>query len=213
MRLYLPFLLLILCGWKWQTHSNLAEASYRHLPEEVQEKLNLTLVKEGSIAPDKVFKDNRNHHYPPSLKRADEWLQRAKNAYFDQDYNEASYAFGVASHYISDSFVAVHNIRKESSGMHSLFESQAGKYLPRALCNVSDINLNEELWQAAKQGHSDWFIWQVTHNPRIPKQEMEKAQALLYKVIMQTFNASCRKEPVIIAQKQLLKKIREIIAA
>ena len=61
-------------SWNWNTHQNIAEKIYYSLPFEEQNNLNLSLIKEGSIAPDKDFKDNVLHHYPPSLNKSLYWL-------------------------------------------------------------------------------------------------------------------------------------------
>ena len=76
-------------GWGWETHQMFAEKTYNSMPSDLREKLNLTAMKEGAIAPDKDFHDNIKHHYPPSYELALKWLNFSCDA--DCDYNNVSY--------------------------------------------------------------------------------------------------------------------------
>src|SRR3990170_830062 len=87
-------------SWNFRTHETFVENVYNSFPRNIQSNLNLTALKEGSTAPDNVFRDYRNHHYPPSYTKALFWLNKTKTSYNESNYNEASYSFGVASHYI-----------------------------------------------------------------------------------------------------------------
>ena len=202
MRKYLfVFLLLLLSGWRWDTHQNLAETAFKSLPLDVQETLNLSAVREGAIAPDKDFRDNVHHRYPYSVPLSMQWLDEARVAYAIKDYDKASYAFGVASHYISDSFAGPHNINYESSDLHSLFERQVDSYQPLSACATGTVNIEDDLWQAATQGHQDWLEWIENKDRTIPQKETEAAVQLLYKVAHATFNTHCI-QPVIVEEKK-----------
>src|SRR3989344_4367570 len=128
-------------GWVWETHQMFAEKTYNSMPSDLREKLNLTAMKEGAIAPDKDFHDNIKHHYPPSYELALKWLNFSCDA--DCDYNNIIYNFGVASHYISDSFVAPHYIAKEPSYLHSEFERQS--YISKVKCYDYNLDLEDAL--------------------------------------------------------------------
>src|SRR3989344_1639489 len=119
--LILSILLLIpnVFAWNWFTHQEIGENVYNALPEDLQNKLNLEKIKEGTIAPDKDFKDNVRHHYPQSYNLTLHWLDVAKNSLETQDYDNASYAFGVATHYVSDSFSAPHYVKNEQNKLSS----------------------------------------------------------------------------------------------
>ncbi len=106
-------------AWSWTTHSDIVDVVYNGLPPEVQKNLNLQTMKDASNEPDEVFKDYTLHNYPNSYGKAKSWLDKGKAAYDKGDYNEASYDYGVASHYISDSFSAPHCVSKEKSSDHS----------------------------------------------------------------------------------------------
>ncbi|MEK6907564.1 MAG: zinc dependent phospholipase C family protein [Nanoarchaeota archaeon] len=176
-------------AWNSKGHNAVVEYVYYKSDFRLQEKLNLTLLKEGSVAPDRVFHDVRLHHYPPSYDLAERWLKGAENNYTLGDYNKASYAFGVASHYISDSFVAPHYISKEPGSLHSKFE-RLNNYNFDVKCYIQDINLNESLVQASKN-KEDWLNWTLTFNSDIPRRELQQAINLTMPVFLNTFNSGC----------------------
>lgn len=97
---------------------------------------------EGSVAPDRVFRDTINHHCYntswrcrdgdwtcpakddcPALEKAGDWIGKAAN----QTKCERWYSVAVASHYFFDSKVFWHRVQGEDGRCHSGFESDAGK--------------------------------------------------------------------------------------
>lgn len=192
MRFYLLLLfLLLLSGWRWDTHANLAEAGYHSLPLEVQKDLNLSLIREGAIAPDKDFHDQFYHRYPYSVELAGKWLDDARLQFALKEYDQAGYSYGVATHYLTDSFAAPHSVSGEPYALHSLFERQVDSYFPKAECTTGSLNLEDDLWDAAKKGHEDWFIWLDNRDRNIPRKEVENAVVLVYKAAHATFGTSC----------------------
>ncbi len=202
------FSLIILClllipnslAWGWKTHQNLVENVYDSFPRELQSKLNITLIREGSIAPDKVFRDNVLHHYPPAYKLALKWFNVSKESFYNNNYDNASYAFGVMSHYITDSFVAPHYIRKEDPKLHSEFERQVSNYIPKIKCEKVDYDLNRSLDEASKH-KEDWEPWLMSKDKLIPEQAAEEAEKLLYSVSLDLFNTNCVEKTKIINTK------------
>ena len=176
-------------AWNSKGHQAVVETMYYAAEFELQKKLNLTLLKEGSTAPDLVFHDVRSHHYPKSYPLAEKWINDAKKNYENQDYNEASYAFGVASHYISDSFVSPHYLSKEPGSLHSEFE-RIKSYNLSIKCYNSVVNLNESLKDATRN-REDWTNWSLTKDPNIPRRELEQAINLTFPVFLTTFNSTC----------------------
>lgn len=176
-------------AWNSKGHQTVVEIIYYKSDFGTQSKLNLTLLKEGAVAPDLVFHDVVKHHYPPSYDLAQKWLKGAENNYTFGNYNKASYSFGVAAHYISDSFVAPHYISKEPSSLHSEFE-RLSNYSFKIDCYKNDVNLNSSLFQASKN-KEDWLNWTLTKNSGIPKRAYKDAVNLTSLVFLDTFNASC----------------------
>ena len=201
-KLFLILLLIIPTAnaWKAETHKNIIEYVYLNLPEEVQAKLNLTILKEGSIAPDRDFKDFRNHHYPASLNKAELWL--------DND-TDLSYNLGVASHYIADSFVAPHNIKGEKYSDHSKFESQVSYYYPSIKCK--DYNFSLEDLKIGAKNSKDWNIWLKTKNSNIPKREVDEATKFLFSIVLKKLNTTCSTLQTETIEKPYINKTKIII--
>jgi hypothetical protein len=187
------FLLLIssVDAWNFKGHQSIVEIVYYASDFKLQEKLNLTLLKEGAIVPDHVFHDVRLHHYPPSYNLAEKWLNSAKEEYDNKNYNNASYSFGVASHYISDSFIAPHYISREPGSLHSEFETQAIKnFNEKIKCYKTKINLNETLFNGTKN-KDDWILWTLSKNETIPKREYLHALNATFPIFLEIFNSTC----------------------
>ena len=182
-------LILQVNAWNSVTHKALATKAYYSLDFDIQNKLNLSYITEGAIAPDLVFHDVVLHHYPPSYYKAIEWLDKAKADYTNNSYNEASYDFGVASHYITDSFVAPHYITKEPSSLHSEFEN-IKNYKFKTKCHSDSLDLNYSL-SLGRLNKNDWTPWLLTKNQSISQKDVEQALYALYPIALETFNSSC----------------------
>ncbi len=178
-------------SWNWPNHQILVERVYYTLDFKTQQELNITLLKEGAIAPDKVFHDNVRHSYPRSYAQTKIWLEKASDSYDKKDFDNASYFFGIASHYISDTFAAPHNVQKEPPKLHLEFESV--KYKPKTKCTGNKIiqDLNYSLFEATQGKKEDWSEWVNTRNDEIPKKGIDQSLELLYPLAIQIFNSSC----------------------
>ncbi len=185
-------------GWNSNYHRSLAETVYYHLDPEIRGNLNLSLIKYGATSPDLVFHDTRFHHYPISYGLAERWLIGAKLNYSLKEYNKASYSFGVASHYISDSFVAPHYVSREPGSLHSEFENINYKF--KSKCNANKIDLNQSLYLGSLN-QEDWAIWLLSKNKNIPEKEVEEALSVLYPISLETFNSSCNNIETEISKK------------
>lgn len=193
-------------AWNYQTHEMVVESAYYSLSEDVQTNLNLTLLKLGAITPDKYFKDNVNHHYPKSFEKAGYWLNKTRFYYDSEDYNKASYAFGIVSHYISDSFSAPHYIKGESWRLHAGYEDQALGQDTNIKTGITScdksisFNLNQSLYLAAKESET-WQEWVKTKNPEIPMKAVGKATDLVLQTALDVFDATCSKKETIIVKE------------
>ena len=98
-----------------------------------------------------------------SMMEAKKWLEN------DTDI---STNLGIASHYITDSYAAPHNIFGEKPFQHAAFEKQVSKYYPKVSCK--DYNLKIEELDGALTTSKDWSIWLKTKNIKIPKNEVKK---------------------------------------
>ncbi|ADP77368.1 conserved hypothetical protein [Methanothermus fervidus DSM 2088] len=179
--LSLPFTFSFTYGWKEESHRYIVELIYNNLPSEYQSKIDLEAMKEGSTAPDLKFKDFKKHHFPPAYYEAKKWLNKGKDAWKKRNYKYASYCFGVATHYISDSFCAPHNIAKESKKDHEMYESQVIGYTPQIKYIPGDLYT---LMSTAKNEKNDWYKWLKTRDPNIPRKHFDKAASVAYSAVL-----------------------------
>jgi hypothetical protein len=150
-------------------HQDVVDAVFNSLPSEIRDNLKLDVMKESSDDPDQIFKDMVKHHYPPSYKEATKWLDKGKASYEQKDYKQASYCFGVASHYITDSFMAPHCVDHEPSNDHHKFEKKMENITPNA--QYLDGYLESLMIQGVAQGQKDWKKWQSNKNDESILQE------------------------------------------
>jgi len=194
MKKCLIFIILIIVpqiteAWDWNNHKAIVEKIYYSIPYEIQSKIDLEELRTGSIAPDKDFHDNRLHHYPKSYNKTVYWLDLAKNYIKENNYKNASYCFGVASHYISDSFVAPHYISGEDPKLHTKFEHQASTIQTK--CKKGSYDINETLYKASTENPQDWNDWLENENQDFPQKELEQASELVFSVFLEVFNTTC----------------------
>ena len=180
--LAVPLLISPAAAWPVQTHQNMASKIYYSLPVSVQHNLNLNEMKIGAKTPDATFRDFNNHKYPQSVAQAQKWLNNGKKAYKAKNYKYASYCFGVASHYIEDTFVAVHCVTSETTAQNAAFENQATNMVPsiRYMIGSPKTLLNN----GYKQGQSDWKSWLKTKSPSIAQKEVNNAGSAAYSLIL-----------------------------
>jgi len=173
-------------AWSWETHSEIVEAVYNGLPFEVQKNLNLEIMKNASNDPDEKFKDIPYHSYPKSYEKAQLWLDKGKNAYNKEDYNEASYDYGVASHYISDTFAAPHGASTESFVDHRKYEDQAQQFKPIATYKKGD--LNSMMQDGYTQAGTSWNEWLQTKNSNIIPKSLNEGASVSLSAIKDSIN-------------------------
>jgi len=144
-------------AWAEPNHYEIVYQVYYTLPEDVNENLSLFEMMEGAGDPDLRFLDFQNHHYPQSQVKADYWLNQGRNYYLNQDYSNASYCFGVASHYISDGLCPPHTGGGHTGYLHTKFELEA-------LCLTPHINMseNQSMDELYNNSTANWMTWLKT---------------------------------------------------
>jgi hypothetical protein len=173
-------------AWTWDTHSDIIDSVYYGLPPEVQKNLNLQIMENASNDPDEVFKDFTYHSYPKSYEKAKTWLDKGKTAYDKGNYTEASYDYGVASHYISDTFSAPHGVSKESSSDHSKYENQAKKLKPVATYKSGD--LNTMMQNGYTQDATSWNEWLQNKDNNGIQNNLNEAASVSLSAIQDSIN-------------------------
>lgn len=180
-------------AWTWKTHSDIVDAVYYALPTEVQKNLDLEIMENASNDPDELFKDFTYHSYPKSYERAKSWLSKGKAAYDRGDYAEASYDYGVASHYISDTFSAAHSVSKEESEDHIQYENQAKSLVP--MPNYQSRDLNIMLQNGYKQGSISWDEWLQTKNSAVVQKNLNDGASAALSAIKDSINIKNTSQP------------------
>ena len=201
-KIVIAVLMFFAIGWTWEGHTLIADSVYYSMNDDTRLKLNLSAMRYGSVAPDSVFHDNRFHHYPPSYRLASDFLNQSRQAYDDKDYSNASYLFGVASHYISDSFAAPHNIEREDMKLHSLFEKQAVSAL-NVKCKKEGYDLETAL-KIAAENNRDWEEWLKHKDNEIPRRELEQSLELVLPAALDIFNASCNNKLTVVRHASIV---------
>lgn len=133
------------------------------------------LYLEGSKAPDKQFKDFKNHVLHPGDKywggapeKARNWYTHLVTALRDKQWSEAAYAAGVLSHYYTDPVMPFHTAQSEAENtMHravewsinrtynSLFaEAQKGRREPSIALPDGDTWIEEFVCASADHSHT-----------------------------------------------------------
>lgn len=179
---------LLILGWNWNTHKGVVRSSFNQFPDELKSKLSLPLMEDGSLRPDKDFKDFTNHSYPKSIKAINYWFNISKNAYLNRDYKEASISFGIASHYLSDSLAAPHSVSNEDYEDHKQYEDQA---LVEFKVKCSDINLEVEISNYYQEKKLEWAEWLKNKDAKYPEESSSEAANLVYSAGLQLFEIKC----------------------
>ena len=84
-------------AWAAPNHYAIAEEVYYSLPNDAQEKLNLSEMINGADDPDFKFFDFQNHHFPASQEKANQWLEKGHNFYINENFNIFSISKFLAS--------------------------------------------------------------------------------------------------------------------
>lgn len=179
-------IVMMIYKWGWPAHATIVEVIYNTLPSDIQKNLVLEKMKDGSNDPDEKFKDTATHHYPASYKRAFKWLEDGKKFYNQKNYDNASYAFGVAAHYISDTFSAPHCVSKESGKDHHNYEIVADKFTPKV--TYLDGDLDTIMKKGIEQGKADWNKWKKTQDRAIIQAGVDRGASAAYTAIKNTLS-------------------------
>jgi len=123
------------------THHKLALDALRRLTSPDAERWRRLFLKHaetyltGSKAPDKEFKDFRNHvlhvednYWGGAPEKAEQWYQRLVTALKDHSWDEATYCAGVLSHYYTDPIHPFHTAQSEQeTNIHRAVEWSISK--------------------------------------------------------------------------------------
>jgi hypothetical protein len=172
-------------AWTVNTHYQIIDQVYYSLPADAQHNLNLSEMRQGSVAPDLKFFDFSYHKYPAGYAKALYWLDKGKREYKAGDYGSASYSFGVASHYISDFCSAPHCLGK-SGAYHTLYEVQSALLKPQI--TEANGNLLTSIENGKTQGQYSWNSWIMNRDDSYIQKDLNNAASASYIAINQYLN-------------------------
>ena len=149
------------------THHKLAMDALRHLKCEKSESWRRLILKhsetylEGSKAPDKEFKDFKNHvlhvgdnFWGGAPEKAQSWYNQLVTALKQENWEEAVYAAGVLSHYYTDPIEPLHTAQSEAeNNVHRAVEWSISKSYAE-LRKIGDAEFSDVKVEAG-QG-KDW---------------------------------------------------------
>jgi len=164
-------------AWAAPNHYEIAKEVYYSLPADAQDKLDLSKMYDGADDPDYKFFDYEYHRYPASEEKINYWLLEGREYYQNGDYKQASYCFGVATHYISDSVCPPHSGGGHSGYQHTKLELQA-IFLTPHLTKTGDVN--GELAVCSQMSGNSWEDWLKTGDNEDIQQCLNKAADLSY---------------------------------
>ncbi len=167
-------------AWNWNTHQEIVESNYHSLPPEMQKNLNLEVMKKGSNDPDFAFFDFKYHSYPNSYEKVTYWLSEGQKHYKNGDYYYASYCYGVASHYITDSFSAPHTACI-SGPNHILYEAKASFLEPEEVKVTGD--LNSTMYNGDLNGEKSWNTWIKSKDDSLIQNDLNQATGVSYNAL------------------------------
>lgn len=162
-------------AWAEPNHYEIVYQTYYTLPDNVHENLSLLEMMEGAGDPDIRFLDFQNHHYPQSQVKADYWLNMGRNHYKAGDYKNASYCFGVASHYIADGLCPPHSGGGHRGYPHTKFEIEAICFTPHI--NTSE---NQSMDELVTNSTNIWTSWIKTGDTPLIQQSLDNAASESY---------------------------------
>jgi hypothetical protein len=168
-------------AWSVPTHYEIAATTYYALPSDVQSKLSLELMMEGADDPDLKFFDYQYHKYPENQPKVDYWLNRGSIDYKTGNYQDASYSFGVATHYIADGSCAPHCADDASHYEHCIYELNALLLIPKIYYSYGDIHLimnNDSI-----DGNNSWQSWMNNKNNNYIQNDLDHAASASFTAV------------------------------
>lgn len=165
-------------AWMIPNHYQIAREVYLSLPADAQSKLDLSEMLDGADDPDCKFFDFKYHYFPAAQEKIDYWLQKGKDNYAAGDYKQASYCFGVATHYISDGLCPPHSGGGHSGYDHNKFELEAVLLKPHVTPQSGDLDF--ELAEGIQMSGNAWEEWKETGNDSYIQKSLDKAVEISY---------------------------------
>ncbi len=136
-------------GWSAKTHQKIVKEALYSLPKEYQRKLipYLDELLEGSVAPDKVYRDFDNHIFHVHGNKG-KGPEKVREKYYEiisliqekKPWRLIAFQLGVLSHYIADLNQPLHtDSSKREDQFHSKYEKDAEVINPKIISDLTFI--------------------------------------------------------------------------
>lgn len=155
-------------SWSGKTHQRIVENVLNYMPKDFQRRITpyKNEILEGSIAPDRVYRDFQNHIYDFKTKKG-EGIKKVRDKYYQiisfirdkKPWRLIAFELGVLSHYIADLNQPLHTSSSyEEKGFHSKYEKDAEQIVPRKLRSLSFISRPAQyIFNSAKNAHLYYY--------------------------------------------------------
>ena len=187
---FMVFILIIspspVIAWSATNHHDIAQETYYSLPLDIQQKMNLSEMKDGSDDPDIKFLDFSYHVYPYNKEKADYWLNKGKINYEEGNYNYSSYCYGVATHYISDGFAGPHHESGTSRIHHTLYEIRAMFLKPEI--TYFPGNIDSIFQKNHSKTKKSWNRWLKEGDDINIQEDLNRAGSASYSAVINSIN-------------------------
>jgi hypothetical protein len=159
-------------AWNWETHKDISNMLYSSSPQHIKANLDLKQMMDGSTYPDVKDKNNKKlHGYHYSVKKAQYYMEDARHYYKIGYYKKSSFYFGMASHYISDTYCAPHcGIISNKDGYYWL-----GNKLNPNKSNLKFTGINKMLHSGYIQGKASSKKWNINHRTIYVQNDLNRA--------------------------------------
>lgn len=153
------------------THHRLAMDALRYLRLENDDawaQLFLARIQtylDGSKAPDRTFKDFRNHvlhvsdnYWGGAISTAGVWYERLVDRLQAEDWGRAVYCAGVLSHYVTDPMMPLHTAQtEEEAQVHRNIEWGTSRIYPQLVSSIAAARILQNWKPPAAASDSEWL--------------------------------------------------------
>ncbi len=162
-------------SWSGKTHQRIVENALNYMPREFQKRIipYKNEILEGSVAPDRVYRDFQNHVYDFGTRKGG-GIEKVRGKYYQiislirekKPWRLIAFELGVLSHYIADLNQPLHTSSDyEEKQFHSKYEKDAEQIVPKKIKNLNFISKPAYyIFNSAKIAHSYYYDIKRAYN-------------------------------------------------
>lgn len=183
MKGFLLFLVIIalfsspIWSWSGKTHQRIVEDALNYMPREFQRRIipYKSEILEGSLAPDRVYRDFQNHIYDFKTRKGG-GIEKVRGKYYQiislirerKPWRLIAFELGVLSHYIADLNQPLHTSSSyEEKEFHSKYEKDAEQTVPRKVKALNFISKPAYyIFNSARAAHFFYYDIEKSYNSK-----------------------------------------------